>query len=211
MSSIDYDATEGKLTTSDNGHAPANPYDLKAAKSRTTADIPVHKVFRIECRPPRKHEFFRVHPSPDYIAEAITLLFEDGMEKVTYWVHPDLVDELLLDDAVRATLQDTRIYLAVNTRKEAFLMPCRLPSLQGRGGARWQSSALEVAEEAMDQWVKRVANQQEGRYDTFIAEADFGEPRWPDKTMQELVELAFPKRTIDSTGHEVIAALRGRV
>ena len=42
-----------------------------------------------------------------------------------------------------------------------------------------------------------------------VAPDDLGDPRWPDKTMRELVELGFNGQVIDCADHPIVLEYQG--
>ena len=51
---------------------------------------------------------------------------------------------------------------------------------------------------------------QEGSYTIYRALGDIPQPKWPDKTLQEMITLAFGGgRLIDTPDHPVIRRLNG--
>jgi hypothetical protein len=51
-----------------------------------------------------------------------------------------------------------------------------------------------------------------GAYGMFKARGDLGEPEWPDKSLSELLRLAFKgDRLIDSLNHPVLRELAGEM
>jgi hypothetical protein len=59
-------------------------------------------------------------------------------------------------------------------------------------------------------WVRSVANKAVGGYDMLVADANLAEPEWPDTSFQELVQIAFRERLIQSPDHPVVTQLLGR-
>jgi hypothetical protein len=62
---------------------------------------------------------------------------------------------------------------------------------------------------AMTHWVRVKANTNLGAYEIFKAQAEFGEPEWPDLSFWELIKIAFRDHLIDSLDHPVVKRLRG--
>ena len=56
-----------------------------------------------------------------------------------------------------------------------------------------------------------AADMQLRAYRIFKAEGQLSDPIWPDKSLQELLELAFKDRVIDNMDHPVVRRLRGLV
>ena len=54
-----------------------------------------------------------------------------------------------------------------------------------------------------------MANMGAGTYDVLEAAAQFPDPVWPEFTLQQLLELAFKNRVIDTMDHPVLRRLRG--
>jgi hypothetical protein len=74
----------------------------------------------------------------------------------------------------------------------------------------WASSANYAANEAMDRWVRVIANQAAGRYDALEPEDVLPEPVWPDTSLDELFQVMLRDHYIASRDHAIIAGLRGK-
>jgi len=71
---------------------------------------------------------------------------------------------------------------------------------------------LEIADYAKTCWVKMAGKRDLGAYEMFKARGDLGEPDWPDKSLSELLRLAFKgDRLIDSLNHPVLRELAGEM
>lgn len=170
------------------------------------AGIPVEKeLLAVKIRRPRKDEFVRVHPEPEFTHDYVLLEIEDGMDRIRYLVLPQIRHLIPIEMA------PTRLHVTINRAEEVFLWPIRLP-LNNSGGAReWSDTALKCAEEAKHLWVRVVANKQGGYYDLYRAQADLGNPEWPPrKTFRDLIELAFKGNVVDKPDHAVIERLNGQ-
>lgn len=186
----------------DNSTQPAGSIDLNAVRlsqdygSMTkTAKLLTH----IPVKRPPKHEFFRVHPDEEYRLAAM-IIDRDGEE--IYLLHP-IVTRLFPDLA-----RPVRLHLYV-TRAEAFgLWPVKLPTDDGKANP-WHQSAAEAAEIAMSRWIRLVTNRDMGCYDVFEATDMNVEPKWPEKTMSELVNKAFAQRYVDNEEHPLVKELLG--
>ena len=95
--------------------------------------------------------------------------------------------------------------LAIDRQGELRLWPLRLPGPDGREDD-WMSSALAIAEQAKHQWVRLVAGG--NGYTSLTTSADIPEPIWPNKNLDELLDLAFKKRRIASESDPVLRRLR---
>jgi hypothetical protein len=69
---------------------------------------------------------------------------------------------------------------------------------------------MVAVEEAMTQWVRVASNMGAGGYDVLVANSDLGEPKWPDKSFQELLRIAYRNEGIvESEDHPVVKKLYG--
>ena len=154
------------------------------------------------CRP-HKQWWNRVHPDEAYRIN-VGLIEVDGED--TYivdpqlYVHPEVVKELVFKT----------LFLAINRVGKLFLWPIKMPNEDGRID-EWNKTAREGAEEAMGRWVRITANRAKGTYDIGKSKVEVVEPKWPDKTFAEILEIAFKDTVIKDLDHPVIKALRGEV
>ncbi len=91
-----------------------------------------------------------------------------------------------------------------------FLWPIRLPGPDGRIDD-WNRSALEAAELARTTWVRVQANMNLGAYEVVAAPGTTAEPAFPDKSLAEILKVAFKDRYIDTMDHPVLRRLRGEL
>jgi hypothetical protein len=63
----------------------------------------------------------------------------------------------------------------------------------------------------MHQWIQIVADQTAGVYTVSLAEEFLEEPEWPEQSFQELFQIGFKRRTVNSLDHPIFKQLRGRV
>jgi hypothetical protein len=183
---------------------PTDPFDLEALRVNAD-DATVERVMlTVPVRRPRKQEFFRVHPSDDYILDTRVYEREDGLDRDVYLVTPALHAELI------DVCKRVRLFTCISKRGVLFLWPARLPDADG-AGRPWHQSALEIAEMAKKNWVRMHGNRDLGAYEPFRARGDLGEPAWPDGSFQDLIRLAFRERLIDSVHHDVIRELHGEL
>jgi hypothetical protein len=182
-----------------------NPFDLDALREAPDLDIDVEKILTtVPVRRPGKNEFFRVHPGDDYVIDGYVLEHESELDRTVFWVAPDL------RPALKDHLRKVRLFTAIDKRSNVFLWPAKLPTADGSASARsWYQSGLRAAEEAKRLWVKIMGNKVIGAYDIAVARGDLGDPQWPDHSYQELIEIAFRERLIDSLEHAVIKEIEG--
>jgi hypothetical protein len=86
------------------------------------------------------------------------------------------------------------------------LWPIRLPDNNGRLDA-WNQSALKAAEIAKEKWIRVASNRSLGAYEIYLPQGMLDDPEWPELSMQQIVNIAFEGRFIDSMDHPVVKEL----
>lgn len=157
----------------------------------------------VPVRRPKRTEFFRVHPGAEYSMDVALLTFEDGLDKESYLVAPDV------RPLVEGEYHLTRLHAAITKQNVVFLLKIKLT--ENKSGGAMMHTALEGAEMAKNLWVKMPWNAAAGNWDVLIAKGDLGEPDWPSKSMAELMGIAFRDRIIDSPDHPVVRDLGGEI
>ena len=189
-----------------NSQPDLNPFDPERLRLSQDFDssVGVQKVLlTVPVRKPDRQWFFRVRPGEEW--RLPTAIIELKEERETYLVDPALRDALPGDVSFKM------IYTAINRQGVVFLWPVKLPDGM-RKQDQWSRSAHEAAELAEGQWVRMAANMSLGAYEVFQASSDaIPDPEWPDKTLGELLEIAFKEKFIRSLGHEVVKQLLGKV
>jgi hypothetical protein len=158
-------------------------------------------IVSIEVRKPKAHEFVRVDPRPEM--SYATAIYMDA-DRNSYFVARPELRELLIDGCKAALLVP-----AVNMRGVHFIWPLMLGDGSGRRNA-WHEGAREAAELAKGQWVKIVANVTDGGYRIYRARGtNLKDPVFLEKSLSELLRLAFRGRVIDGEDHPAIKAALG--
>ncbi len=189
----------------DDEHAAPNPFDPKKLRigQRCGEGQDVQRVLvSVPVRKPSRQEFIRTHPAPDMSLEAAILEFKQ--DRQNFIVAPELAP-YLPGEAVAKLLVPT-----LSNHGALFLWPIRLPDEQGRLD-EWNSVALEACARAKTKWIRVMANMGAGTYDVLEAKALFPDPDWPNHTLQQLLEIAFKGRVIDTMDHPVLRRLRGEI
>jgi hypothetical protein len=186
---------------------PLDPFDTERLRTSSLDDIGVERItLTVPVRRPGRTEFFRVHPDPAYSIDWVVLERDDELDRETYWVTQEFRGEL------EDELKRVRVFTCINKRGTVFLWTAKLPSPDSPIGRRWAESALEIADYAKTCWVKMAGKRDLGAYEMFKARGDLGEPDWPDKSLSELLRLAFKgDRLIDSLNHPVLRELAGEM
>jgi hypothetical protein len=183
------------------GPDPFDPAQF-AANSTVFGEVGVTKEL-VTCpvRKPNKQEFVRVHPSADYRLRVHILELKE--EREVYLVMPAIAAEL------PGETRTVSLRLSVSRQGAVFLWPVPEPSLDGRELA-WHTSARMAAGKAETHWVRIIANMPQGSYDVFTAPGTLATPVWPDKTLRDILAIAFGDSfIIRDAGHPVIRRLLG--
>lgn len=198
-------ATEEVVPTSrqDDNPAAPNPFDPDSLRVQGDVNaIGAEKVLlRLAVRKPNKQEFFRVNTDPDY--RLMTAILEMKEDREFYIVTPNALHVLAED------VRYVELVLCQNRQGVTYFWPLPVPGPDGRGNS-WHRSARDAAGLAESGWIRMVANMSEGGYSVYRATGDIPDPKWPDKTMQELLALAFGDgKLVDSETHPIVTQLNG--
>ena len=152
-----------------------------------------------------RHRFSRVHPGENFKYSALIVTDKDsGGQGETYIAAPQLAPQL------GSTASPRIIRLAVDTTGLPRLVG--EPILRGVGKPNlWHLSLVDAIQQAEKHWVRVESNMEAGQYEVTVARNDLGEPRWPDRTMHELVLDCFKDRIILKSDHPLIMQLEGRI
>jgi hypothetical protein len=185
---------------------PVDPFDPETLRVGAGADIAIEKVLTaVPVRKPDRREFFRVHPDPAYCVDTLVLERHDGMDKESYLVAPE-IQHLVLPE-----LHRVRLFTAMSRRGVLFFWPAKLPLGDSDRLRRMSETALLCAEQAKSLWVRVMWSKDLGGYELLRAKGDLGEPQWPDKSLRDLLEIAFRHNRIDGADHPVIRELAGEL
>jgi hypothetical protein len=185
--------------------APPNPYDPK--RLRVAADMGAARGVKkalttVKVKKPEKSWWVRTHPDVDnYWLTTRVITLSDKRE--TYLVAPELHAELVAEPTCTTQLLIT----SINRQGDVFLWPIRPSTGTGRADD-WNRSAKDAADMAAASWVRVAANMTLGAYDVFLATNVLDDPEWPDKSLEDLLRIAFRDFTIDTLDHPVLVALR---
>jgi hypothetical protein len=181
-----------------------NPFDPDSLRVQGDINaIGAEKVLlRLAVRKPNKQEFFRINTDPDY--RLMTAILEMKEDREFYVVTPNALHVLSED------VRYVELVLCQNRQGVTYFWPLPVLGPDGRGNS-WHRSARDAAALAETGWIRMIANMPEGGYSVYLATGEIPDPEWPDKTMQELLKLAFGDgRLIDSETHPVVTQLYGR-
>ena len=153
----------------------------------------------VPVRKPNRTDFFRVHPDPDM--SLVTAVFFDKEENECYLVLPEMRDALL------GEIKPVVLLLTITRYGVVMIWPVRIP--EGARRDTWAETSAAAAELAKKKWIRMLADMGMGGYRIHEAQGELSDPIWPDKSFQELLEVAFRDRIIESENHPVVRKLWG--
>ena len=208
-------------TNTPENHMPSNNPEGEQKKSNpfeNLADLSLPQDFDsltaqieysvIPCKKPGKQSFVRVSPNLEHRGTFAMLDINSGFgsDREQFLVLPELMSAL-------SDLPGLSAYLislgGSRPENSPFLWPRRLPNNNTGRNDAWALSALDIAKQAEQKWLRVKAEMQMGCYVATIATADWPEPEWPDLTFAQLLERSFGGNIIEDLSHPAIKALRG--
>lgn len=167
------------------------------------ATLGVKKVFTtVHVTKPDKTKFFKALTGEESVFGAYILQLKDVNE--TYLVSPHIAPIL------GGLARPAQLHAAIDRHNNVFLIPVFLPGEDGKRN-QWHESLAQAVNLAETHWVRIVANMSVGGYDVLQAQGALAEPVWPDTSMEELINVAFRGKIIDTENHPVIHGLMGAV
>jgi hypothetical protein len=122
---------------------------------------------------------------------------------------------LILEDLAVRFLPSARIIrhrLALATKPLDKFFLCIVPS-QNLDNS-WVTSNLQACDQAKELWTQATSRKEEGveSYQVKVADEDdaFDEPNWPQQSIDELIEITFHGRMIETADHPGLLRLMGR-
>ena len=190
---------------SEPAHVP-DPFDPESLRVHASDGIETERMLSaVPVRKPRRSDWVRVNPDPTFCIDVRILERENGMEKESYLVPPEMAHMVAEETRV------TRLFSAMTKRGLLFLWPVKLPIEGNDTGRRIYETALQATEHAKTKWVRVAWNRELGGYELFLAKGDLGEPQWSEKSFRDLLALAFATNIIDRPDHPVIRELNGEL
>jgi hypothetical protein len=153
---------------------------------------------------PGKWVYFRCHPDPE-MSVAMLMLKDDDIDGTFYGVANELSDILLGELEIARPMV---LKLCVTRGGTPFWWPISAATARPNS---WSQSASRCCDIARGQWIRVQSSREGGTYVPHVAAGDFGEPRWPDKTLGELLRIAFGDKFIADLNHPILKKLRGEL
>jgi hypothetical protein len=161
-----------------------------------------NKTLTITTHKPDRHSWFMADPDPSH--HVPNMMLDIKLDRETYLIDPSLLDELAFE------LTPKLIVPCITRQSNVFMWVVALPDDSGRINT-WTQSALEAVEKAMHGWIRIVANMEARGYDIHEPRVKIDPPKWPELTLENMLEMAFKHYLIESLDHPRIRALRGEV
>jgi hypothetical protein len=184
------DATSTRATTNIRNLRLSQDFEASAEVTQVVTNVAIGK--------PNRHTFFRVHP--EWAVLYWVLELKGDMRSDYYIVDLKAVPEL------EAEVSPRRLVPLITRDGALYLWPLRIPTAEKKFDAAG-ASAHAAAQKAKESWIRLVwAGKQ---FDAFVAKTCVPDPIWPDTTFDEMIEIAFAGKVIESPQHPVVKALNG--
>jgi hypothetical protein len=195
------------VATSEDKSEPASIFDDLAALRKKSKLTVVRKtvLVNVSVDRPANNCYFRVNSDPNMMLDDATILRDtEGTKRTTYYVVPSMRAHPILAPRIK------QVTIAlISTWPSGAVMLWPVPILgEDRPLPSWKSqrAAFELAQH---QWVQIVWAMERGDYQVETAEGINKEPQWPDKSLSELLKIAFADKVIDNEDHPYVRQLRG--
>jgi hypothetical protein len=163
--------------------------DDEEATEKPLLSIPVK-------RPPKK-DFIRAHP----IFQFTAYVFEDDVSGETYCIDPTLRKKLREADI---GMRKVVLVPYVNRRGTLFLW-----AITTTEKGDWHNSAMKIVHIARERWVRVGSDRDRSCYVAYVATRSYGDPEFPDRTLSEMLDIAFSGKYIDNLDHSAVKDLIG--
>jgi hypothetical protein len=157
-------------------------------------------VISFPVRTLREGMHLRVCDDPVYRLEN---MFVAETKTGLYFVYPQY------REALSSLCKCSTLYLAVDGHGTYFLLRCKRP-MPGFEANEWFRTARVVAEAAMIGWVKVTKPSSDDSWSYIPVQNKMFEPKWPDKSLEEILRVAFPDRVVNRPDHDLIKQVEER-
>ncbi len=145
--------------------------------------------------------YVRFHPSDEYHYKGCVLEFKD--KKEYYLVSSDVATLLEKD------LKYKLFALGISRQGSLFIWPISTPNSSGFLDP-YSESATDIVVLGKSSWCRIRTNIEAQCYESFVPEFQMAEPEWPEMSLEDIFNIAFKDRYIDSEDHPVILSLLGK-
>jgi hypothetical protein len=192
---------------------PDNLLDLnrfRSKKAAATANVTTLQTGLPVLKMPEAKDFVRVHKNEEeYWSSELCFVNVPVKGQKRETLH--LIDEDVALRNLRAgKIQRFRLALATKPYDASFL--CIIPSQNVDNS--WNATVLMASQQAKALWIELTSRKDEGVDDYQVTLADhkdaFPEPKWPSRSLDELIIATFRDRMITTDDHPGLARLLGR-
>jgi len=169
------------------------------AKPNLDSGIVIRReITTIPAKRPSSQRYFKIHPTMEVTVDVL----EWKEEGTLYLVRQDKV-AIMFEQTKRVIL-----HLGAYPTGSFFLFPVPQPDARGSQNP-WHKSAAQVVRKAKKRWIRIQPDKATQGYIPYVAEGKIPPPEWPDKTMAEILSIAFADAIIDNEDHPIVKQLRG--
>ena len=161
-----------------------------------------HKIFKIKERNPTKHEWFRTNPDPGYKQMLNGFVYDCGGDKVKYLATPEIA-QYLESHGVECQPLQVRVCCSKTLVPFLWVISGAPASMAGRE-TPWLKTKLEAAQRAEKTWVRLQWNAPERQHDIYENPQISTQPKFPEKTFQEIITEVFREKLLDTVDHPVV-------
>lgn len=163
------------------------------------AKVTIKEIVTMDVKMPSKHFFFTIHPTWEFIANGFKW---DGDNNI-YIVHGNAVGHML------GLTSKMKFYLGYDENNNHFLLPVTLPDEEGDQNS-WHESREKIVQKARKGWLRCQRRKGAAGYDAYPTVQKYPDPKWTEKTKNEIIEIAFADHQINKEDHPIIKSLKGK-
>jgi hypothetical protein len=148
----------------------------------------------VPIRKPGALEYFRTHPAQAFE----TVVVEDKENREIYFALPAAYGAL----AAQGLVKTKRLVRVITRQGVNLVWPIGIET-DGRLNS-WYESARDAELRAHTAWTRIVSNMPTKAYDIYAQDDPCDEPDWTSQSFEEILEIAFKGRIIDTPDHRIV-------
>ena len=178
-----------------------SPENLRLLNKIDLRDLVTAELVELSARKPKKDEWFRVHP--DYQQQGGIL--EIDSENKVFWVTKKMQSQVAHDPCFTFRI----CVLCVTRQGVPFIWPVKPDVEAGGTGAKYLKIPFAAMMQGRQDWTRLYWSME--RREHQVEKGDISDtPKFPDKTFEELLKLAFKDAVISTPDHPAILNLKGK-
>ena len=178
-----------------------SPENLRLLNKIDLRDLVTAELVELSARKPKKDEWFRVHP--DYQQQGGIL--EIDSENKVFWVTKKMQSQVAHDPCFTFRI----CVLCVTRQGVPFIWPVKPDVEAGGTGAKWVRIPFAAMMQGRQDWTRLYWSTE--RREHQVEKGDISDiPKFPDKTFEELLKLAFKDSVVSTPDHPAILNLKGK-